>query len=532
MICPKCNFGNDDSALICKNCGEIIGQPISAKSKSSKLAKTSFILGILSLPLSIFTGVPAIICSIISLRKIRKSGGLLKGKSLSISGLAISLISTFVIFPIILIWSADTPPIPNDFTIDDIRSAPAEYNESSKILQSLGEAGYLEDPFEPNDPNKNAEDLMDVLHALGISDPDKLGEYLKAIDPNRPRNPRDIIADGNQQEIRELILSNSDQIKDSWIKAEECREIIKQLNSYPEIADLSEPIFDVQLPYVNNLSSLERIYEAYIFLQIELGNSEDAVEKLIEIDSLARKLILNSRALDPKMTYISMLGYNIRAANYIANHPKANRQSIEILRKHFELLTEEEISFRNTFICNYLMVRNTLDNQLKEVIKSRPILIKRNSTLRIYKNLIDKLISYDSHKIYDENNLLKVWPAFYPRSLPNVDIYGGPYPWACKQYKYYNPAGALFVGEMASDFFRCIDLKDRLKVEDIFLQVILNQRLGIKNVPEIQTFIDDACFIDIENKKILHPGLDGTRGTNDDISLPIEPNVLNLVKKP
>lgn len=150
MICPKCNTENDEASAICKNCGQAIGQPASAKRKVSKLAIISFVLGILSLLLYIIPAIPAIICSIISLLKIRKSNGSLKGKGLSIAALAISLITTFVLFPIFIIWSMDAPPIWYDYTIGDIRSAPAEYNESYLLLKSFEKADYLEDPLEPN----------------------------------------------------------------------------------------------------------------------------------------------------------------------------------------------------------------------------------------------------------------------------------------------------------------------------------------------------------------------------------------------
>jgi hypothetical protein len=40
----------------------------------------------------------------------------------------------------------------------------------------------------------------------------------------------------------------------------------------------------------------------------------------------------------------------------------------------------------------------------------------------------------------------------------------------------------------------------------------------------------DQYIIDIENKKIFSPGPDGKAGTKDDISLPINPEVLGLTE--
>ncbi len=93
MYCPKCGIENPDNAKVCNSCNWVlISTSTSAPNpdtKTSGLAIASFVLGILSVLFAIFTAIPAIILGIISLVKISKSAGQLKGKGFAIVGIAI-----------------------------------------------------------------------------------------------------------------------------------------------------------------------------------------------------------------------------------------------------------------------------------------------------------------------------------------------------------------------------------------------------------------------------------------------------------
>jgi hypothetical protein len=94
MYCPKCGTENPDNAKVCNSCNcVLISTPISAsnpETKISGLAIASFVLGILSI--LILTAIPAIILGIISLVKIRKSAGQLKGNVFAILGIALPMV--------------------------------------------------------------------------------------------------------------------------------------------------------------------------------------------------------------------------------------------------------------------------------------------------------------------------------------------------------------------------------------------------------------------------------------------------------
>ena len=98
MYCPKCGTQNPDNVQSCNTCGAILtSSPATAAPpitpKTSGLAIAALILGILSFFTCALTAIPAIICGIISLIKIEKSGGSITGKGLAIAGIITPVLS-------------------------------------------------------------------------------------------------------------------------------------------------------------------------------------------------------------------------------------------------------------------------------------------------------------------------------------------------------------------------------------------------------------------------------------------------------
>ncbi|MHC4705035.1 MAG: DUF4190 domain-containing protein, partial [Planctomycetota bacterium] len=134
MQCPKCGNENPENVWICGSCRHVLRENVPIRSRTSKLAIISLLLGILSLPLFVLAGIPGIITGIISIVRIGRSGGMLRGKRIAMAGVLISILLMGTFF---LVWSLDAPPIPDDYTLADIRSAPSEYAESFELLKSL-----------------------------------------------------------------------------------------------------------------------------------------------------------------------------------------------------------------------------------------------------------------------------------------------------------------------------------------------------------------------------------------------------------
>ena len=123
MHCPRCGNENADNVWICGSCRHVLRENVSVNSRTSRLAILSLVLGICSLVLFVLAGIPAIVVGIISIVRIGRSGGMLRGKRIATAGVVISILLMGTFF---LLWRLDAPPIPNDYTLADIRSAPAE----------------------------------------------------------------------------------------------------------------------------------------------------------------------------------------------------------------------------------------------------------------------------------------------------------------------------------------------------------------------------------------------------------------------
>ena len=97
MYCPKCGTENPDNAQLCSSCSWVLTntstQRPASDAKTSGMAVTALVLGILSFFTFLLTAIPAIIFGIIGLVKIEKSGGQLKGRGLAIAGIAVPAVS-------------------------------------------------------------------------------------------------------------------------------------------------------------------------------------------------------------------------------------------------------------------------------------------------------------------------------------------------------------------------------------------------------------------------------------------------------
>lgn len=106
MYCPKCGTENPENVQICRSCESTlptIQEHVSdVAAQTSRLAIASLVLGLLSFCTFFTTGIVAIVLGIISLVKISKSGGRLKGSGFAITGIAVPAVSAVFIVPLML----------------------------------------------------------------------------------------------------------------------------------------------------------------------------------------------------------------------------------------------------------------------------------------------------------------------------------------------------------------------------------------------------------------------------------------------
>ena len=169
MNCPKCNHNNPDDSKFCKACDYEfnLSQKEKPKKKINKEAAFSLFLACFSPFTFMVTSIPSIFLGFVSLKKIKNKKEEHKGELIAKTSIILSIF--FLI--ILLLWRTDAPPIKNDYTINDIKSANPENNKTYKLLQSIhgdfdksttvygrgifGEMGYINELF-----NNNKNDLQ------------------------------------------------------------------------------------------------------------------------------------------------------------------------------------------------------------------------------------------------------------------------------------------------------------------------------------------------------------------------------------
>ena len=464
------------------------------QSKISKLAILSLALGIFSLFFFVLTGIPAIVIGIMSILRIRHSGGKLKGKYIALAGMNISILYMYVFY---LFWSIDAPPIPNDYTIADLRSAPAQYAESFEVLKTLID----EDHYSMRVP------------AIELTNSDK--DMLAGI--------RGVIMTAAASEISKTLNQYAEEINQIWADNETARDVIHRLNEFPEIADLTEPTVDFEPLRRADLIQLAYLYEVYAHLQTEQDDIHAITVQLVELDSVFRKLSLNARPLIGKSICDICMTADMITASTVANNARASQESIEMLAGHFRPLTKEQMSMRNGILFEYLLTRNFISYVLSQGTAGRTRLLKRNSTIRFYRNNCDSGINRLGD-IKDSTTVrFSVWPSIYPSLGPVSFRARKPLPLL---YICYNPVGSRFIRTRFFSYESMLKRKTAVKIQDDLLQIVLNKRLG-RNFSLKARAYGDEYIVDVENRKIFSPGPDGKADTSDDIMLRFNPEVLS-----
>jgi hypothetical protein len=534
MQCPKCGHNNPDDVKACCFCNSALSDkdasPSMSRVKISKLAILSLVLAIPSLFFFVLTGIPAIIIGIVGYVKIKHSNGKLKGRLFSIGGI---ILAPVLMCGFIFLWSLDAPPIPNDYTIADLRSAPVDCNESYELLRSL--VYLFVDPWQEIEDLNYSIALVESItgQKSQLQLPEGFSEKYLTDNEYKPLLSDDdlalicevaeIIEKDTASESSNILNKNADTIKQAWKKTEKARDVIYQLNEFPEIADLYEPGFTTQPLKMFSLIDLSRLYYVYAYMLTEPNDIHNFTKELIELDAVFRKLSPNVRLLVVKLCCHVIMNQNNLTANIIANKPETQRETIELLAEHFTPFTKEQMSLKNPLLFEYLSMKyyisQTPENTFMKVI---PV-FKRNSTLRINRNHFEDLISAAEVTNDTKKERLKVWPSCYPFDEPAFPKKNEKLPFL---YRCYNPVGSLLLKIMNSDTFTSMPEKGlEIKIKNDLLQIVLNKRHGEK-VDLTARAYSDKYIIDVENKIIFSPGPDGTSGTKDDIRLPINPEVL------
>ena len=505
MQCPKCGSQNPEDAKICQSCSFTFTSS-DIKQSQQKRKKTifhfvSFALIVLSFILIFLKPVSAFIVAILALCSeiaaipdiLRKYNKQKKNRISNYIAVVVLIFSSFFVV-ILTYFCIDAAPITNDYTIKDLKSAAPKYSETFYILNNLSDERHQNEG-----------------HAIGFSKEDI--EKIEEI--------KSIFELDELQSISKKLLEYEEDILLLWKKSQKGRDILTKLNSFPEIADLTKPSFEIDIPYVANIRRLAYVYHSYICLQSIKGDHETAINELIVFDLLFKNISIYSHKITIKMLCIACFNLDIKTANFIINNPQTPDESLLALKRYVILLSDEQTSLRNSLMFEYLSYKNEIIKMSKtKALRRKSITpLKLNSSLRLYRNIIDKWIADEENRTPPKE--MRVWPLLYPDLPVRIDKEGK----LPGYYKVYNAVGFLLIEMLKPALERVIVIKKNLQVHADLLRIVLNKRLG-EEVSLKALAYNDEYIVDVEKGLIFSPGPDGLNGTKDDIKLSINPEVL------
>lgn len=318
-----------------------------------------------------------------------------------------------------------------------------------------------------------------------------------------------------------IIDEHAGAIMQAWENGLKGRRLIEELNRFAEIADLTEPNLLGEWHPPTRLKTLVYMYDRAAIVLARRGDVDTGISELAQVNAVIRKLSVNVRSSIWRQICDSALVAAMDTANFIANDPNIPLESVADLAEHFRPLTPDEASFRNTAIFEYLTIRGTLDELLKEhrLGPFRPL--KYNSSCRLLRNFCDDWIQSEKPLGEVPKRGFSVWPAIYPDIPVAVKIHRS-LPW---YYLAYNPVGGLLIEILTPGMDSAFGVWMRVLIYDDLLQIVFNRRLG-KPVSLKARAYGEEYIVDIKGKRVLSPGPDGRIDTADDIKLPINPEVL------
>lgn len=386
----------------------------------------------------------------------------------------------------------DAAPIDDDYTLADLLSADPTYNHTYDLLISSFFSKHSDSDGTPSIGLDREE--IDFLHTLHQSRPSDLSGRIEWRNQHR-------------EELYRL-----------WNKAEKARGIVHRFAEFEQIADLSEPGLSETSMSTVDCRSLAELYCNVVPLMVQDGRIQEGLSGLIEWNTFTRKLSVTARTMTTKLMCYGILLSCLDTANEINNHSNATRQTIEILKEQFPALTPEQISLRNPLLFEYL-------SAIKQYSVFRYLFFfKHMSSVRLLRNYTDKILTQENGpaKTVPTYTVWPFWLSFMPDVGTDIEVL----PW---YYRYYNPGGPIIAGIFLTPVERLPDFITHLQINDDLFQCVLSYRLEERADLSARAF-GDTYVVDIEKKRIYSQGPDGNALTNDDIWLPIEPDVLGLVE--
>ncbi len=208
------------------------------------------------------------------------------------------------------------------------------------------------------------------------------------------------------KELKTNVLAHADIIEKCWENSTELHDLVKELNSYNEIADLTVEIKDCHNGTIAPLAYSAKLVYYFSKLKIEQNDFVAATDAILPFNFIIQKSYPYSRTLIQRLVFLSVEKMNLTTIEFLVTNKNS---SVEIVQKLKNSYKDIDSNFKSCMISEYLIFKPYLEKGgfiifdkpafLKQLAKiASPFIIDKNRCLRDAKKFTDTFLACLTNK--------------------------------------------------------------------------------------------------------------------------------------
>ena len=320
---------------------------------------------------------------------------------------------------------------------------------------------------------------------------------------------------------------NKKDFDEAWEDIIDFRRALEALDKFDVICDVPEDVkfnANTAFLYYKPLKELSKVYGRYFLLKVSDRKAKEAVVPFCRLHNVARKGMKNSTFFINKMIFTSIVEITIDIAYAALSSEKCDTKTLEHLKQYFKSLDSTELSMERSIIAEYLVLKNTMHEQLSpETFMDSAIIPSFTPGKQISLHpLFSSLVYHLGFKPNRSLNEMKTYYALlidaqnkYPVDTTKVKQYFEAYG---KKPPIRNMIGWILNSIAMPDITTYSTRFAKIKVQSDLLSLLISQKLG-EPVMIKDLYTGQNLTYKKQGYVIRHTGADGKFETEDDIIL-------------
>ena len=259
------------------------------------------------------------------------------------------------------------------------------------------------------------------------------------------------------KELDTNILAYADIIEKCWKNSPELHSLVKELNCFDEIADLSVEIVDdyrgIIIPFVYS----SNLYYYYSKLKIEQNDFVTASEPLLVLNSIIQKSYPYSRTLMQRLVFLAVEKLNLTIIESLITNKNCTGEIVQKFKNSFKIINN---NFKSCMISEYLIFKPYLE-------KGEFIIFEKPAILKPLAKIASPFIIDKNRCLRDAKEFTDIFLDCLTNQPPNLTAYKKQISDYMKKPQLTNPIGWFLTGlgntTVPMIYNKTIEMQDRRK---------------------------------------------------------------------